>query len=170
MHPIEGGSHLLTIGRDGGPNGTNGDMALQIFDVSNATEPRLVAKQVVANAYSEAEYDHKAFTFYKGMLAVPAVSWNSGSGFQTSTLELFDIDVNNGFTHRGSVNHTALFQNMEPNYCYWYGYGVRRGVFVEDYVYSISEGGVVVNQLDDMNTPVAVLELPHSEPGQYCYY
>jgi hypothetical protein len=170
MHPIEGGDYLLTIGRDGTDDGINDNVSLQIFDVRNATAPQLLHKEVIANAYSEAEHEHKAFTFYQGMLAIPAVSWSSSSGVQSSTLELYDIDVTNGLSHRGSVSHTALFQNMESDYCYWYGYGVRRGVFIEDHIYSISEGGVVVNQLDDMSTPVAVLELPQGEPGPYCYY
>jgi hypothetical protein len=37
---------------------------------------------------------------------------------------------------------------------------MRRGLFVDDFVYSISSGGMLVNPLADLMTPVAAVELP----------
>jgi hypothetical protein len=48
---------------------------------------------------------------------------------------------------------------------------VRRGLFLENFVYSISYGGVVVNQIDDLTTRVATLALGAPTNTSYdCYY
>jgi hypothetical protein len=171
MHPL-GQDHLLTIGQDDG-------LALQIFDVSNPLNPIQKHKYVYSNAdmygYSEAQTNHKAFTYYAshGLLAFPFVGWNYNDGTMRSSLELFDIDQDQGIQRRGSVDHSSLFGSVEPTgYCGgYYGLGVRRGLFMEDFVYSISYGGVVVNQIDDLTTPVATLALGAPTNTSYdCYY
>jgi hypothetical protein len=37
---------------------------------------------------------------------------------------------------------------------------MRRGLFIDDYVYSISYGGVLVHAMSDLVTPVASVALP----------
>ena len=105
MHPL-GSDHLLTIGRDideetQRDNGT----ALQIFDVSDPVNPMLAHKALVGEGFSEANQDHKAFNFYadqdiagKGLLAFPFVSYESDF---SSTLELWEVSADDGFTRRG---------------------------------------------------------------------
>ena len=68
-----------------------------------------------------------------------------------------------------STNSPASFQNFiySPStpggYCGgYYGPDVRRGVFLEDFVYSISYGGVVVK--DSRNLAAAGKSLPLSSP------
>jgi hypothetical protein len=48
---------------------------------------------------------------------------------------------------------------------------VRRGVFIDDYVYSVSESAVVASAIEDVATPVAAVALP-SISTDYCngYY
>ena len=49
------------------------------------------------------------------------------------------------------------------------GIEVRRGIFIEDYLYSISTGGVKVNKVDDL-APVASMPLPDlGDYGYGCY-
>ncbi|XYH97775.1 beta-propeller domain-containing protein [Sorangium sp. So ce1128] len=162
MHPLDDG-HLLAIGRDGDEDGTVTGLALQIFDVTDASAPALLHKETLDGdyGYSEAEYNHKAFTYYgeRGVLAFPLVSFDGETGAVASTLELFNVDIADGFSRLGAVDHSGFF-TPEPG-CYYYGSaGVRRGLFVEDYVYSVSSGGVLVNALDDLATPVASVALP----------
>ncbi|WP_437927249.1 beta-propeller domain-containing protein [Sorangium sp. So ce291] len=162
MHPLDDG-HLLAIGRDGDEDGTVTGLALQIFDVTDASAPALLHKETLDGdyGYSEAEYNHKAFTYYgeRGVLAFPLVSFDRETGAVASTLELFNVDIADGISRLGAVDHSG-FYTPEPG-CYYYGGAdVRRGVFVEDYVYSISNGGVLVNALDDLATPVASVALP----------
>lgn len=172
MHPIEGGDYLLTLGQDGDDFGNVGAPALQMFDVRDATAPKLVHKLVLEEGWTEAQHNHKAFTFYQDMLALPFTSWEYDGGYETR-LDLFDVDVETGITLRGSVDHSALFSEIGVDDCYYYGWGidVRRGVFIEDNVYSISNGGIIVSKVDDMSL-VSTLPMPadFSDDPYGCYY
>lgn len=178
MHPLDDG-HLLTIGKDttedewGGVQ-TNG-LALQIFDVRQASAPRLLHKYVFSDPYgsSEASYDHKAFTYFadRKLLAFPYSSYDDMRGMKSS-LEVFSIDTEAGIARLGSIDHSSLMSSAPQGYCSgYYGVDVRRGLFLDDYVYSISYGGVVVNQVNDLDHPVASLALSAPEgPAEYCAY
>lgn len=166
MHPLDGGTHLLTIGRDGTDDGQVLGVALQIFDVQNPLEPKLTHKHVLGEGYSDAEVDHKAFTFYQGRLAIPMVRWDHDFYEMTSSsLELFDVDAAGGITALGGVDHTSLFGQTQDVSCYYYGYGVRRGVFIDDLVYSISEAGIVASDAANPASPVATMLLPDTAMG-----
>ena len=163
MHPL-GDSHLLTIGRDidevtQRDNGT----ALQIFDVSDPVKPVLAHKALVGEGYSEANHNHKAFNFYadKGLLAFPFVSYE---GDFSSTLELWDVSADDGFNRRGAVDHSDLVLDdcggvpyAVEEFYYYCGYQpqITRGVFIDEFIYSISHGGVRVHNVSDLTTSVA---------------
>lgn len=160
MHPLDD-THLLTIGRDNG-------LALQIFDVSDPAHPKLAHKFDYQNnsGYSEAQQDHKAFTYFADQktLAFPFYGYD-GNGM-TSTLELFKIDTATGFQKLGSVDHSTLVASApRTGYCGGrYSPHVRRGVFFEDVVFAISYGGMTAHKLSDLQTPLA--ELPFPVPGE----
>ncbi|MBW2160904.1 MAG: beta-propeller domain-containing protein, partial [Deltaproteobacteria bacterium] len=153
----------LTIGRDideetQRDNGT----ALQIFDVSDPVNPRLAYKALVGEGYSEANHNHKAFNFYadKGLLAFPFVSYE---GDFSSTLELWDVSAKDGFNRRGAVDHSDLVLDdcggvpyPVDEFYYYCGYQpqITRGVFIDEFIYSISHGGVRVHDVNDLTTPV----------------
>ena len=157
MQPL-GDSHLLTIGRDATDEGMVQGLALQIFNVSDPTQPELRHRHVFQDewGYSDANWDHKAFTYFgaRELLAFPYVAYGRGWNSFRSSLEVFHVDAENGFRKQGSVDHTSLLQNEcsdDNPYCREYGLNIRRGVFIEDYVYSISSGGIVVNDARDMS-------------------
>ncbi len=165
MHPL-GDDHLLTIGRDVDERTQRDNgLALQIFDVSDPTNPVQKHKHLVApDAYSEANHEHKAFTYYADLklLAFPVVRY--GRDFQ-STLDLFSVDTEQGFERRGAIAHTDLLMNTCDNFVEWScrqtAPTVRRGLFIDDYVYSISFGGVLVHSVDSMDEVARVaLEQP----------
>ena len=162
MHPL-GENHLLTIGRDVDEetqidNGT----ALQIFDVTDPAVPMLAHKQLLGQGFSEANHNHKAFNYYadKGLLAFPYVSY--GSEF-SSTLELWEVSAEDGFKRRGepgAINHADMVLDDcggEPypveDFYYYCGYQpqIMRGVFIDDFIYSISHGGVRVHDVTDVS-------------------
>lgn len=162
MHPIDDG-HLLTIGQDAGV--TNG-LSVQLFDVTNPVDPQLKFKHVFESAWgsSEAQHNHKAFTWYasRKLLAFPYVSYDH-TGMRSS-LELISVDVNDGVAPFGSIDHSAFFADAPSGYCGgYYGVHVRRGLFLDDVVFSISYGGVMAHDLSDLETPVA--SLPLSAPS-----
>jgi hypothetical protein len=166
MHPLDE-NHLLTIGRNADANGRQQGLQLRIFDVTNGASP-VIAKEFTytGDEYgsSEAEYDHKAFTFFedKGLLAFPYYSYGSGTnGGMRSSLELFKVDLASGFTKLGSIDHTALLQSTPQGYCSgYYRPSVRRGVFLESFVYSVSYGGIVARDTNDLAAAGAEIALP----------
>ena len=178
MHPLDD-THLLTIGRetdDTGHQHTDGGywygIAIQVFDVTDPLRPRLAHKYVYDGsdyATSEATENHKAFTYFddRKLLAFPYVrqsSWGSQTAAgPSSTLEVFHVDAVSGIRKVGSVDHSSLLTTMpNGNYGYCGGYfdgSVRRGVFFENVVYSISYGGILANDVADLATPVGSLKL-----------
>jgi len=167
MHPL-GEGHLLTIGRDVDEE-TQRDKgaALQIFDVSDSMNPMLAFKEIIGEGYSEANHNPKAFNFYaeKGLLAFPFVSYEDRF---TSTLELWDVSAQDGFHRRGAVDHSDLIpygcfppEAMIDDFYYHCGYQpqITRGVFIsgddQEFIYSISHGGIQVHDVDDLSDPVA---------------
>jgi hypothetical protein len=158
MHPLEGGDFLLTIGQDGTGEGTTGTMALQIFDVRDASNPILSHKLPLDAWASEASTNHKAFTFWRDMLAVPIESWSSPTGDYSAQLALFSVDPETGITQKGLIDHSA-FYSLDSSYNWCYPGGVRRGVFIEDFIYSVSAAGVLVHALEDLEEPVATADL-----------
>ncbi len=167
MHPL-GEGHLLTIGRDVDEE-TQRDKgaALQIFDVSDPMNPMLAFKEIIGEGYSEANHNPKAFNFYaeKGLLAFPFVSYEDGF---TSTLELWDVSAQDGFNRRGAVDHSKLIpydcfpsRASIDEFYYHCGYQpqITRGVFIsgddQEFIYSISYGGIQVHDVENLSDPVA---------------
>jgi uncharacterized secreted protein with C-terminal beta-propeller domain len=175
MHPLDA-NHILTIGRDATPEGRTRGLQLQIFDVTDGANPiQLHKRTYTADEYgsSEAEYDHKAFTFFadRSLLAFPYFSY--GNNGMRSSLEVFKVDLGTGFVKLGSIDHSSLIKSP-TGYCGgYYGPSVRRGVFLENFVYSISYGGIVVKDSNDLLAAGNQLALPSPETnegyGPACY-
>ena len=158
LHPIDG-DHLLTIGRDATDEGQVLGLSFQIFDVSDPAAPSLAHKTVVDSyqwGWSEAEYDHHAFTYFaaRGLLAVPVSGWvyedeeSYYGGSYQSELRIFKVSTDTGVTTLGEVSHLDMLGDLKEDGCYWnYGWQaqVRRGVFIEDYIFSVSSLGVKVH-------------------------
>ncbi|HVH41499.1 MAG TPA: beta-propeller domain-containing protein [Labilithrix sp.] len=179
MHPLDA-NHLLTIGRDAGTDGRVRGLQLQIFDVTNGSNPIPTHKFTYTGdeyGQSEAQYDHKAFTYFadKKLLAFPYVAYGGNTGGMRSSLELFKVDLAAGFNKLGSIDHTALLQASPSGYCGgYYAPSVRRGVFLENFVYSVSYGGIVVKDANDLGLAVGQdLQLPSPQVnegyGPSCY-
>jgi hypothetical protein len=206
LHPIDDG-HLLAVGMDGDADGLNGGLAVSVFDVTDFANPTLAHKYTLGGdgwAWSEALYDHHAFTFSKGVLSIPATNY----GWEDETdafsgLLVLDIDLDSGITELGRVNHAELIPNADE--CTWWGGGwggdtdvdvgedsedttppdpdpdtdsdddgdeadseeegrycwapeVRRSIYMEDYLYSLSSYGVMVNEL--LSPDVSVAQVP----------
>jgi hypothetical protein len=122
---------------------------------------------------SEAEQNHKAFTYFesKKLLSFPYYGWSS-TGFRSSA-ELFKIDIDSGITKLGSVDHTALFGTYSRGYCGgWFSPEVRRTLFMEDVLYSVSYAGVIAtdtNNLTGKPLGTAALEAPYIPLAPNCY-
>jgi len=169
LHPM-GEDHVLAIGREvvDRPQGPAlAGVALQVFDVSDFADPRLLHKHVLgtAGSSSDALYDHKAFNFFaaRALLGIPYSDWAGPGRAFRSSLDVFRVTAAGGIAPLGSVDHSDLVAPGTSGYG-WTPY-VRRSVMIEDFVYSISSGGLKVSA-GDFRT-VAVLPFPPLPPPPF---
>jgi hypothetical protein len=171
MHKMDE-THLLTIGYDADDQGDFAwfaGVALQIFDVTNPTDPKLQFKHVIGTrgSSSEALTNHLAFTYYapKDLLALPMTVCEGGSGgmhadtMTFSGLMVFDATVEEGFSLKGQV----AFPPSEWATCgnWWTDASsqVKRSLVIDDFVYSLSDKLLKVNALADLGKDLASVAL-----------
>jgi hypothetical protein len=113
LHPL-GTDHLLTIGRAGNAGGFIPNIQLQIFDVSDLTQPALLhayVPEVEPNDYvfSLAEYDPHAFTYFAPaeLLSIPAQIGSGDPDRSFSGFMAFNVDLADGFTELGRIDHKS---------------------------------------------------------------
>ncbi len=173
LHPMDG-DHLLSIGMAGLDDGTLTGMAVNIFDVTDFTDPQLKFQYELTNpddgwSWSEALWEHHAFTYHRDVLTIPAYRYNytehSDGSWEYdyfSGAVSFDIDATDGIAMVGEVDHYPLVQDSQClyslNYDYyeedvcddwaWYA-NVRRNIYIEDNLFSISNYGIRVTDLND---------------------
>jgi hypothetical protein len=172
LHPLDR-DHLLAIGVHvpdpavgGNPWGGERTLKLTMFDVSDLAHPREKFTQLVGTAYgwSEAQYEHKAFTFLpeRGLLAIPFSDWvPQGSdpwGGLISQVRVFSIDTTTGITPRGAVDLFDVYRQAgDPDWSWYWSPWVRRASIADDYVYAIANAGIRVAHVDDLSTPVGTV-------------
>ncbi len=190
LHPLSD-DFVLAIGMDGTEEGTVTGLAVSLFDVSDFANPVLAAKYTLESdewSYSEALYDHHAFTYHRGVLSFPAYVYDyddeTGDWDYFSGLIVVDVDTGEeggaaALTELGRVDHADLVADSECYYERYYGEGkddaydpceddywyawMRRSVVVEDSLFSLSNYGVKVNELMDPSVELArVLFYPES--------
>ena len=191
IHPMDD-SHLLTIGYGGDENGMNWATQVSLFDVGDFAHPSLDAALSLkpdvegdgwTYAWSEATWEHKAFQYWgpMNMLAIPLSTYRSNYdedgywGYEyKSQLALIQI---NGNAHTGAsplqrydagqIDHSDFF-NRDSDY-YWDWRDVRRSIFMGDYIYAISDRGVTVHRLADLQLTASV-ELEGNRYNPYWGY
>jgi hypothetical protein len=166
LHRIDP-EHLMSIGFDADDQGSfayfNG-IILQLFDVKDATNPKLVHREKIGTrgSSSEAATNHLAFNWMpsEGLLALPMTICEGGGNGQFgqelafSGLLVYDVDLDRGFTRLGGVDHGTKGVSCDT----WWANAnstVKRSVFLDDLVYSIAEDRVKVQNLNRLGTDVA---------------
>jgi len=173
LHPMDG-DHLLAIGMAGLEDGTLTGMAVNIFDVTDFANPLLQHQYEITDpdqgwSWSEALWEHHAFTYHRDVLTIPAYRYNytenSDGSYEYDYFSgalSFAIDATAGINMIGEVDHYPLVEESEClyslNYDYyeenvcddwaWYA-NVRRNVYIEDNLFSISNYGVRITDLND---------------------
>jgi hypothetical protein len=157
LHPVNE-DHLLAVGMAGDVDGSIHGLAVNLFDVSDFAEPALIQQYVFEDqddawSWSEALGDHHAFTFHRGVLSIPAYMWQQDQLF--SGLLVLAVDVNEGISELGRIDHSDL--PRPPDYPdYWHA-SMRRSLYIEDYLYSLSTLGLKVNLLNVPEAGVATV-------------
>lgn len=177
MHPLDD-DHLLAIGLDGDEDGTMSGVHLQVFDVTDMHNPDRIHHHVIStgswSSWSEAMNDHHAFTYQDrlGVLGVPVNIREDGEYF--SGLLLFDATVD-GIEEIGRVDHLDLYEEwvcqndgedttegcgQDDAMPAWWRARMRRSIMMSgddggEYVYSLSDVGLKVNETFDADEELA---------------
>lgn len=167
MHLLDD-THLLTVGYDADDHGDFAyfdGVLLQIFDIANPAAPALAYKHVIGTrgSSSEALTNHLAFTYYReqSLLSIPMTVCEGGDDdlygaeMSFSGLMLFDATAETGFTEAGRVTHEPSANISCGNWWTDASSVVRRSMFLDEFVYSISDRELKVRSVDAIETPVA---------------
>ncbi|MGE0546195.1 MAG: beta-propeller domain-containing protein [Kofleriaceae bacterium] len=171
MHMLDS-HHLLTIGYDADDHGDFAyfdGVLLQIFDVTDPSEPALAHKHIIGTrgSSSEALTNHLAFTWYpeRSLLSLPMTICEGGddglygSQMTFSGLMVFDATVAGGFAEHGRVPHSL--QSGASCYNWWTSAtsAVKRSLFLDHFVYSISDAELKVRSVDALASELVTLPL-----------
>jgi uncharacterized secreted protein with C-terminal beta-propeller domain len=175
LHPYDA-THIIGIGKETTTNDWGGvstsGIKLALFDVSDVSNPKQLDKVQIGDAGSDsaALTDHHAFLFdkAKNLLVIPvrAVSASQVTkgdyyNYQQQVwygAYVFGLTPQTGFTLRGTVQH-----GTGDNGYYYYGSStsdVKRSLYIDNVLYTMSAKQIKANSLDDINTTIATIPLP----------
>lgn len=158
LHPF-GDDRLLAVGEEISPEGMNEGLQVSVFDVRDFDDPQLEDREVVDGmGWSEAQYDHHAFTFYEPthVLALPVQRWGY-SDAPDASLALFKVDeeADDILVALDEVDHSQWLADVggdslaqDAQWCSQ----VRRSVFVGNVLYVVSNFGIQVVDLNSGRT------------------
>ncbi|MBW3020422.1 beta-propeller domain-containing protein [Candidatus Woesearchaeota archaeon] len=141
LHPYDE-NHIIGIGRDASDEGRELGLKISLFDVSDVSNPKEVAKFISNEKYasSSAEYEHKAFLFSKEkeMLVIPVISYNNENYNGAFVFKINEEEIE----LRGLIEH--------PMNNYYYG-GVERSLYIEDNLYTKSPSLLRINKISTLD-------------------
>jgi len=175
LHPYDE-THLIGVGKHT-VEAEEGDFAwyqgikMSLFDVSNVTNPVQIDNVTIGDRGSDSPvlYDHKSFLFdkSKNLLVIPIleakidISKYSGEVPPYAYGEpiwqgayVFDLSLFHGFVLKGRITHLINGMSIQEK-SYW----VKRSLYIEDVLYTISSRKIKLNMLDDLS-PIREIELP----------
>ena len=150
LHPI-GDEWLLAVGQEADEEGRVIGLAVSVFDVRDPAAPKLAHRHLIEGddetwSWSEALSDHHAFTYHRGVLSIPA--YISGAEERFSGLLVLAVDPEEGIYELGRIDHQDLSKSDHDA-------RMRRSVYIEDAIYSLSSAGVKVNDLHNPSVALA---------------
>jgi uncharacterized secreted protein with C-terminal beta-propeller domain len=164
-------THLLSIGFDAIDHNSFAyfdGVLLQMFDVSEPTEPRLLHREKIGSrgSSSEAATDHLAFNYFdeKKLLAIPMTECKGGGDgtfgneLAFSGLYVYDVTVEGGFHRLGGVDHGTKGARCDT----WWSNAtsqVKRSIFMDDLVFSIATDRMKVQRLGHFGEDVGDIRL-----------
>lgn len=177
-------THILSIGFDADDQGSFAWFAglqLQVFDVTDMTNPSLLYKEVIGTrgSNSEATTNHLAFNFFKpkDLLLFPMVVCEGGEGgsygeqMTFNGLMAYNVTLAEGFKYLGGIqwpttsdfSYEDSWGYSQQSTCFgWWSSSptqVKRSVVMDDYIFAIALDEIRVAKLDAINTLLATLPL-----------
>lgn len=168
LHPYDE-NHIIGLGKD---TYDMGDFAwfqgvkLSLFDVTDVEQPKEISKYIIGDrgTSSPALYDHHAFLFSrsKNLLIIPILlaeidesKHPNGAPPETrgdyvfQGAYIFSLTLDDGFQLRGRITHLKDGEEVSgwsnrPSY-------VKRSLYIEDEILTISQNYVKINAMDTLN-------------------
>jgi inhibitor of cysteine peptidase len=174
LHPYDP-DYIIGVGKETDENQWGGvsveGVKIALFDVRDVNNPTLVDKVEIGDSGTEsgALYDHRAFLFYrnKNLLVIPIQevqkvykSENPGASYSHRIWQgayVFGITPETGFVERGTVTHS---EGGDPYSYYGSSDAVRRSLYIDDVLYTISSRSIIASNLSDLNDRLGEVELP----------
>ncbi|MFZ5643344.1 MAG: beta-propeller domain-containing protein [Bacillota bacterium] len=150
---------------------------IALFDVTNPEKPVEISKYVVEQQDSDSEVsrNHKAFLFSrdKNLMALPVsysitAPYDKKNGFmpyyrQWQGMFVFNISRENGIKLKGKIEHP-----YEGVYEYQTTETVRRAAYINEIIYTVSDGKVRLSRIDDLKE-IKTIKLPVEKDVIYYY-
>jgi inhibitor of cysteine peptidase len=154
LHPYDE-NHVIGFGKNAEAVGINAvrptGLKIALFDVRDVKNPLLKSEISFGSNYSDSEilYNHKALLFdrERELLVIPA-SFDISSS-ETTVSESFNgfismkINLAEGFSERGRINDSS-YDN------YYYGYGSKRSLFIDSFLFATLGDGLGVFEIETM--------------------
>ncbi|MFA4942700.1 MAG: beta-propeller domain-containing protein [Patescibacteria group bacterium] len=176
LHPYDENT-LIGFGKDADGDDSSSTVVrglkISLFDVSDVSSPKELDKYLMGDMGSDsvALYDHKAFLFSKSkdLLVLPvALRKSSGlnqwgeinfSGAMVFSLKDKKISYLGQVDHSGgiSVSPTDYFNGIN-----YYDNSVKRSLYIEDNLYTLSNNYLKINSLTDLKE---ILEIKLNDSG-----
>jgi len=164
LHPYDDNT-IIGIGRDATEQGRTKGLKISLFDVSDVNNPEEVATFVAEGRHSSstAEYEHKAFLFSKEkeLLVIPAYSYDYQDGESDYNGAMVFKISKDEIELRGIVDHSKATSNR-------YGSAVERSLYIEELLYTKSQGLLRINNLEDLAS-VKAIELKYTDAPYTVY-
>ena len=156
-------------------------LKMAIFDVSDVENPIEMHKVIIGDrgTDSEALHNHKAFLFdrERNLLVIPITLAEIPESIKKADQSVrpqygdfvfqgayvYNINLEDGFKLRGRVTHYDDDEVFKKSGYYFRGdYSIRRSLYIEDVLYTLSSSGLQLNDLDSLDR----LEVLEFEKGQ----
>ncbi len=180
LHPFDE-NHVIGVGKETSDNQWGGisikGVKVALFDVSDVSNPTVLDQVEIGDrgTDSEALRDHKAFLFDKEreLLVLPireivdTSSFDPRRGYvrQRYWQGAYVFTLNeDGFEERGKISHAS----NEYGDHYWYSSpsAVRRSLYMDDTLYTVSQTEIHAHDLDDLEK-ISEVDLPYEERKYY---
>jgi inhibitor of cysteine peptidase len=174
LHPYDE-NHIIGVGKETADNQWGGTsikgVKLSLFDVSDVNNPKQLGTYEIGTSGtdSEALRDHKAFMFdkKKNLIVIPVREvketprYDERYGYYMQRVwqgaYVFNITLQDGFKLKGRVSH---LDDYEEDMYYWNSPGaVRRSMYMDDVLYTVSARKILMNDLDNL-TAINGIDLP----------
>jgi inhibitor of cysteine peptidase len=186
LHPYDE-THIIGIGKettDAGEFAWYQGVKISLFDVSDVSNPQEISKLEIGDRGTDSPVlsDHKAFLFDKSrnLLVMPILvaevdvseypegvpSWAYGEPVWQGAY-VFHVSLDVGLNITGRITH--IESPLEEGYYYYYSpFSVKRSLYIDDVLYTISDAKIQMNSLENLDY-INEVELPYSTWIPYDY-